>query len=143
MQFDIGELFINKIMKAKPSSVEMGWWAEMIFGLHERYIIQYQANRTFHIEGLFRPVPDVRISGIKNQIIRQGKRVWIRFDEKLPNVIDLEAPIGVGEEPKLFQLTFAQWHRIRMWLNPVHKKDEKLHERTNDSNFGNGRHSGE
>lgn len=125
----LGRLFIVKIVKARPHGVELANWVELIFGLHERDIIQYESNRTFVVPGFYKPVPQIRLSGYKIQrSIPKKQRVWVRFDAKYPNVIDLEAPIAHANEPRVFQLNLEQWSHIRMWLNPVYQNDRLFHE---------------
>lgn len=126
----LGRMFILKIVKAKPPNVEMARWIELIFGLHERDIIQFKTNRKFEIPGdcFYKPAPMVRLAGFRiPRMVPQSQRVWVRFDLKYPNVIDFEAPIAHGNEPRLFQLTRYQWDHVKMWLDPVHKDDKKFH----------------
>lgn len=126
----MGSLFIVKIVRAKPEGVEIGSWLEMMFGLHEREIIQYQSNRAFVVPGFYKPVPHLRIAGSKiPRTVPQGQRVWLRFDRKYPNAIDLEAPIAHGNEPRIFQITRDDWNHLKMWLDPVNKTDHAFHEK--------------
>lgn len=116
----LGSLFILKIMKCRPEGVDVYIWLELIFGLHEREIVQYETVRSFVIPGLYKPVPHVRVGGYKiPRTVPQSQRVWVRLDEKYPNVIDFEAPIAIGNEPRIFQLNREEWDHIKMWLEPV------------------------
>lgn len=123
-------MFISKIVDARPQGVELAQWLELIFGLHERDIIQYESLRNFIVPGLFKPAPQVRIAGLKiPRNVHARQRVWVRFDLKYPNVIDLEAPIAHGNEPRLFQLTRPEWDHVKMWLTPVTDEDKAFHEK--------------
>src|SRR4051812_8938404 len=114
-------MFVLKIVKAKPEGVELPRWIDLMFGLHERDIVQYKSNRPFNVPGFYKPCPHVRISGMRMpRTVPPKQRIWVRFDMKYPNVIDLEAPISHGNEPKIFQLNRLEWDKIRRCLDPVH-----------------------
>lgn len=128
----LGKMFILKIVNAKPQGVDLLSWFEMIFGLHERDIIQYQSTRMFRIPGLYKPVAHVRISGaLIPRVVKVKRRIWVRFDMKYPNVIELEAPIAHANEPRVFQLSRFEWDRVKKWLDPVHLVDRQFHEKFN------------
>lgn len=124
----IGKLFIQKIVDARPEGVTVPRWIEMIFGLHERFILQYKVSEPFDIPGYFKPVPDIRIPGLKRQRhVKTGKLLWVRFDLKYPDVIELEAPIGHSEEPRIFQMNREQWLAIKRSLKALNPKDLAFH----------------
>lgn len=121
-------MFVIKIVRAKPEGVDISRWVELIFGLHERDIIQYETKKAFNIPGLYKPAPMVRIAGSKiPRKVSENQRIWVRLDVKFPDAIDFEAPIGIGCEPRIFQLSRDEWDHVKPWLSPVHRMDKKLH----------------
>jgi hypothetical protein len=122
-QSPLGKLFVLKILKSKPPSVELGRWVELIFGLHEREIIQFKVVRPFLIPGAFKPVPAVRIYGLgPKRRVYPGNRLFVRFDERYPNVIDLEATVG-DNEARIFQLQEKEWLKISPYLQAIVRSD--------------------
>lgn len=126
---NIGRLFIQKIVDARPEGVTVARWIEMIFGLHERFILQYKSLQAFDLPGYFKPVPDIRIPGYKSKRhVKSGKNLWVRFDLKYPDVIEIEAHIGHGgREPRIFQMDRSQWLTIKCYLKPRKPNDLAFH----------------
>jgi hypothetical protein len=129
----LGRLFILKIIHAKPEPVELAEWLELIFGLHEREIVQYLSTRDFKVPGFYKPVPHVRIAGLHiPRTVTCEQRIWARFDFKYPNAIDIEAPIQMGKRRvyNFFQLTKLEWDEVKNSLEPVRQTNRLLDEQT-------------
>jgi hypothetical protein len=114
---EIARLFILPIMKACPHEVELNKWVEIIFGAKERTICQYEVQKKFVVPGMYYLKPGIPIPGYKGfgrRTVHYGSRIWVRWDKKFPNRVDLEAQMGSGRISHVFQLTQREWEHIKL-----------------------------
>lgn len=116
---EIAELF-RPIVAAKPLSWLVEDWLAHIFNVADRTIEEYIVSQEFEMPGLFKMAPTRPIQGYGYRTVRAGSRLWMRFDRRDPERIDVEVTNGPGKLEQIFQLSGSQWRTVRRSLRKPH-----------------------
>ena len=117
----IYELFIMPLIRIKPLGYTPTEWLEDIFCVETRHIRAYTTKAPFKMPGLYYLAGNLPISIKGPRKVRKGLTIYARYDTTLDR-LDVEAPIGPGRKPAVFNLTKSQWKTVRK--NLEEKKDE-------------------
>lgn len=118
----IANLFLGPILRMKPASSVLKSFLEQVFSIENREILKYQAKKSIKVPGLYVEVPNKPIEGSGYRRIKRGQKVWVRYDYRLPNIIELEFIGGKYNQSQWFKLNKFEWDSIKEDLRLMAKQ---------------------
>lgn len=112
-------LFVKPFFNAFTLRPDQDYWREGLehfFSIHTRKIVWYRAEQSFYMPGSMWASlshPYVTVQGTGSRYVAQGKGLWVRTDEAMPDRNEVEF------EDQVFVLTNAELQVIKEKLKAV------------------------
>lgn len=110
------DLFFMPLCKYRAEDDTMKSFFEKLFDVDRRTITRYTSLNDFDLPGLYKMLPSKPIQGFGYRGIRSGMHLFVRMDAADPERIEIEVHNGQGKKEQVFQLSPAEWRRIKRHL---------------------------
>ena len=109
----IAEILLAPILAHKPPSFSLKAWFEIMMHTEDRPIVKYIVKEPFKMPGLYMRTAHIKLQGLGYRRMTPEVVLWVRTDIKTPDVVEVEACIGVGEKTHWYTLDKTEWMSIR------------------------------
>lgn len=123
---EILDVFIAPLLKNCPDRLTQGEWLAFLFHVEHREVVRHVATKNFRLPGLFMAAPLVGVQGLGYRKVKRKDALWVRFDAKAPDQIEVEYFGGQGQADQVFRLTRSEWNSIAMHLKIAERPPKKL-----------------
>lgn len=119
--------FFGPMLQYKPHDMDMKAFLEdVVFDIKHREIIRYKARESFVMPGLLYVAPMVRIQGLGYRDVAAGTELFVRFDARNPESVDIEFQGGQGGADQWLNLSRSEWYRVAPLLDVVIEKADRV-----------------
>lgn len=118
--------FLGPLLQYKPFDMDMKAFLEdTVFDIKHREIMRYRAKQPFTMPGLYYAAPMMRVQGLGYRHINEGTEMFVRFDARNPDSVDVEYNAGQGNAEQWLNLTRSEWYHIAPLLEEIPEKERK------------------